>query len=128
MPHPDEMLLTPEEAHADREAREAAAAKAKNESVSDDARLVMGTAAGRRFVWRVLAAAGLTSASMVPGDALLTYFNEGRRDVARMLARELEEDAPDAFALMHHEAQDRALTERAELLKSNHLASGRAES
>ena len=115
-------MLTREEIDAEREARDVQIAQAKRDSEADDVRLVMGTGAGRRFVWRILAAAGLTARSFVPGDQMLTAFNEGRRDVAMLLASELDRDAPDAFAMMHHEAQERALTERAELQNSNRIA------
>lgn len=65
-----------------------------------DLRVVMGTAPGRRFVWRLLEQSGLHSASFGGSDTHATAYNEGRRSVAMALMREVQRVCPELWVLM----------------------------
>lgn len=52
-----------------------------------DLRAVLGTEAGRRFVWRLIDGSGVFSQSYA-GEALANAFNEGRRAVGIALMQE----------------------------------------
>jgi hypothetical protein len=67
-----------------------------------DLRAVMGTAHGRRLVWRLLVQAGLYSSSYA-ADALATAFNEGRRSVGLALMAEAQRVTTDLYVAMVRE-------------------------
>ncbi len=67
------------------------------EQHEEDLRAVMGTAAGRRFLWRLLEQAGLHGRSYA-GAAEATAHNEGRRSVALDLLAEMQRVAPELYA------------------------------
>jgi hypothetical protein len=70
---------------------------------NQDFRWLMGEQRGRRFVWDLLAKAGLFRSSLA-GTAELTAFNEGRRDVGLALLADLMRLCPEQYARMQAEA------------------------
>lgn len=64
----------------------------------EDVRAVMGSPAGRRFLWYLLdEVAGVFSPSFA-GDALVTAHNEGRRAVGISIMVEAQRLAKDSYA------------------------------
>lgn len=83
----------------------------------EDLRNVMGTAAGRRFVWRLIDEHAGTFGGSFSSDALTTAFNEGRRSVGRELMTEAQRLATSAYMDMlreHLDAQHMELELRTE--------------
>jgi hypothetical protein len=70
---------------------------------NEDLRWLMGDARGRRFVWNLLAKAGVFRSSM-GASAELTAFNEGRRDLGLVLLADLMRLCPDQYGRMQAEA------------------------
>jgi hypothetical protein len=69
-----------------------------------DAQAVMATAAGRRFVLRMISACGLGRASYTADPhGRADAFNEGRRDVALKLEHEIAHVCPKDWQLMWSE-------------------------
>lgn len=60
---------------------------------------------GRRFFWRYLSTCGVFKSS-ADNSGSWTYFNEGRRDVGLRLLSDMDEAAPDAYALMLKESKE----------------------
>lgn len=77
----------------------------------EDLRAVMGTATGRRFMWRLLNADTGISARSYTGELGSTAFNEGRRSVGLVLLEELQRDAPEAWARMMSERAEQIQTD-----------------
>jgi hypothetical protein len=69
----------------------------------EDVRWLMGEPRGRRFVWDLLARAGLFRSSLA-NTAELTAFNEGRRDLGLVLLADLMRLCPVQYARMQIEA------------------------
>lgn len=63
---------------------------------------VMSTVRGRRFLWRMIAAAG-TFGKSFDLDASLTAFNEGRRATGIALMQEAQRVSPALYLEMVHE-------------------------
>lgn len=76
-----------------------ALAKAQAEA---DTVAVMSTPAGRRFVWRLVNAAGILGRSMADTDRE-TAFNEGRRSFGLALLDEVQALAKRHYLSMMHE-------------------------
>lgn len=72
-----------------------------------DLRAVMGTAEGRRFMWRLLGRCGFLSASFNHSGSIMA-FNEGRRGVALELFHEIEQVCPEQYLAMQGEAIEAA--------------------
>ena len=72
-----------------------------------DLKAVMGSAEGRRFVWRQLELAGCYRMSFAPGQPDVTAFNEGMRDRGNQLLGELLLHCPDLYAAMTTEHAER---------------------
>jgi hypothetical protein len=70
---------------------------------NEDFRWLMGDPRGRRFVWDLLAKAGLFRSSLA-STAELTAFNEGRRDVGLAVLADLTRLCPGQYARMQAEA------------------------
>lgn len=68
-----------------------------------DLRAVMSSPQGRRFVWRLLDAAGVFSASYT-ADPNSTAYAEGRRAMGLWLMREAQTVARDPYVAMVREA------------------------
>ena len=91
--HDDEAALTrkKQELRAHREA--------------EDFRWIVSTPQGRRFVWEMLAQAGVFR-SVFSGDALVMAYNEGNRVAGLKLLVKLMNDAPKAHEMMMKENTD----------------------
>lgn len=76
---------------------------------------VMNTAEGRRFVWRVLAKAGVHRQSFVPGAHDSTSFNEGQRSLGLWLYADLEANCPALYLTMQQEAIRQLQIDRKEI-------------
>lgn len=72
----------------------------------DDVRAVMSSAAGRRFIWRLLEAGRIFQPSFTT-DPIVTAFNEGQRNAGLMLWADVMEAAPEKFLTMHKGIQER---------------------
>jgi hypothetical protein len=81
-------------------------AKAAHLQRNEDVRWLMGDPRGRRFVWDLLAKAGLFRSSLA-GTAEFTAFNEGRRDVGLVLLADLMRLCPGQYARMQAEAMSK---------------------
>lgn len=73
-----------------------------NQDVAD-IRWLMSEKQGRRVVWRLLADAGIFSASFVARDASLTAFNEGRRNYGTKLLVTVMKECNKQYLLMVEE-------------------------
>jgi hypothetical protein len=73
--------------------------------LSEDLRSVLKSAPGRRVLWKLFEASGLLGLSLVPGDALATAYNEGRRSIGLGLKLALDEASPDGFVNLMDENQ-----------------------
>lgn len=84
-----------------------------------DLEAVMGTPAGRRFVWKLLGETGLYRSSYHP--SALIHFQEGQRSIGLALLARLTADCPDQYLMMQSEAIDaqRKLAERMAVDNSN---------
>lgn len=71
-----------------------------------DLRAVMSTAAGRRFIWKMLGDSGVFSPSFVPGASDTTAFKEGARNFGLMLLGDITNEAPGQYLIMQKEAMD----------------------
>lgn len=78
----------------------------RREQERNDLRAVMDTAAGRRFVWKLLSDAGVFRSSYVAGQADTTAFNEGGRNRGLTLLGDIMNDAPEKYLIMQKEAID----------------------
>jgi hypothetical protein len=70
---------------------------------NEDFRWLMGDARGRRFIWNLLAKAGVFRSSMGL-SAELTAFNEGRRDLGLAVLADLMRLCPEEYGRMQAEA------------------------
>lgn len=66
-----------------------------------DLRVLMGTAAGRRFMWRLLEKTGLYKSSMTGNSQ--TFFLEGQRNIGLYLLAQVNEHCLDEYVLMMSE-------------------------
>lgn len=74
---------------------------------------VMGTTAGREFMWDLLEHTGQFRSSFTGNSE--TFFREGERNVGLYLTALLMKDCVDEYALMQKEAVKREEDERKEL-------------
>ena len=70
---------------------------------NEEFRWLMGDPRGRRFVWDLLAKAGLFRSSLGISPEL-TAFNEGRRDLGLAVLADLMRLCPEQYARMQAEA------------------------
>ncbi len=71
---------------------------------SDEAiKAFMSLQAGRAWVWEHLSACGLYRMSARAGDAHMTYFCEGERNVGLRLLAQLQRACPELYATMTKE-------------------------
>lgn len=61
---------------------------------------------GRAWVWEQLSACGLYRTSARSGDAYMTYFHEGERNVGLRLMVQLQRACPELYATMSQENAD----------------------
>ena len=64
---------------------------------------LMSSESGRTWMWDHLSACGLYRMSARSGDAHMTYFNEGERNVGLRLLAQLQRACPDLYFLMSKE-------------------------
>jgi hypothetical protein len=82
-------------------ATEQQAVDQQNQAVAD-LKWQMGTKQGRRFVWRLLAEAGVYRTSFHTNGSMFAC-NEGRKQIGLMLIGEINVHCPDSFVLMMKE-------------------------
>lgn len=70
----------------------------------DDARAVLSTVQGRRFLWRLVMGTANVMGQSFSGDAANTAFAEGRRAVGIDVVAELQRVDPRAYLAMVTEA------------------------
>ncbi|CAB4124532.1 hypothetical protein UFOVP65_11 [uncultured Caudovirales phage] len=70
----------------------------------EDFKWLMGSKRGRRIVWRLLERTGVYRSSFTGNSE--TFFREGQRNVGLMLMAQINEHAPDQYALMLKEQTD----------------------
>ena len=102
------------------EAREEVLTKIKGDrekQLERDLRAVIGTDAGRRFIWTLLGDCGVFRTSFTGNNS--TFFNEGKRFVGLEVLKRMNSAAPEAFANMQREAADRYLAEQQRLNKES---------
>ena len=89
------------------------------EQAKADLETVMGSPAGRRFMWGLLGECGLYRSSYHP--SALIHFNEGQRSIGLALLARLTADCPDQYLTMQSEAIEaqRKLAERMAVDNSN---------
>lgn len=97
MPTPDQVEKTRQQ--------KAEEAQRERELADSDLAWLMSDKRGRRFMWRLLADAGLTTLSYVPQDAYQTAFREGQRNIAIALSARLHRACPDRMSEMQKEVQ-----------------------
>ncbi len=71
----------------------------------EDARAILSTVEGRRFVWRYLGLCRVFESSWSPSAAI--HFNEGQRDIGLKLLSDITESNDEMFIQMMREAKQR---------------------
>ncbi len=71
----------------------------------DELLWLMSDKRGRRFMWRLLTAAGIYQLSYVPGDAMATAFREGNKGAGLRLVALIGQHCPTRFSEMQQEAR-----------------------
>lgn len=83
-------------------------AKQKVESLNDkrlnDVREVLNTRRGRRFMWELLDFCGIFRTSLANEHQI--FYNEGQRNVGLKLLADINEAAPQAYAVMLAESKE----------------------
>lgn len=79
--------------------------RSRQQKESADVVAVMSTAEGRRFVKRILDAAGVYQTSFVRGESDATAFNEGRRNVGLLILAAIDSADPQSYDLMMQESR-----------------------
>lgn len=79
-------------------ARQAHVAMAHAQREVEDFKWVVSTEQGRRFLWDLLAFAGVYRSSFTGNSH--TFFNEGRRDVGLKVLGMINEHTPEAYVTM----------------------------
>lgn len=72
---------------------------------NEDLRVVLSTAGGRRFVWRLLHYCGLWASTSV-GDPQTMAVKSGHRDIALWILDEMKHAEPQAFLKMQSDASE----------------------
>ena len=67
---------------------------------------LMGSRAGRAYVWELLSFCHVFRTSIVAGDPYATHVQEGERNVGLKLLADINRDAPEAYRTMVEEAND----------------------
>lgn len=70
----------------------------------DDVRWLMSDKRGRRFVWRLLEAAGIYRSSFTGNST--TFFNEGARNVGLRFLADVNEACPERYLEMLKEQKE----------------------
>ncbi len=67
---------------------------------------LMGTKAGRAYVWELLTFCHVFRTSIIAGDPYATHVQEGERNVGLKLLADINRDAPEAYQTMIEEAKE----------------------
>ena len=78
-------------------------AKARKDFIAQS---LMGTRAGRAYIWELLTFCHVFRTSIVAGDPYATHVQEGERNVGLKLLADINRDAPEAYRTMVEEAND----------------------
>jgi hypothetical protein len=78
-------------------------AKDRTRDLDQAIKAFMSHQAGRAWVWDHLSACGLYRMSARAGDAHMTYFHEGERNVGLRLLSQLQRACPELYATMTEE-------------------------
>ena len=78
-------------------------AKARRDFIAQS---LMGTRAGRAYVWELLTFCHVFRTSIVAGDPYGTHVQEGERNVGLKLLADVNEAAPEAYRVMVEEAKE----------------------
>jgi len=97
---PDTAYDAGDRRHVERREKTAKTARLQR---NEDFRWLMGDLRGRRFVWDLLAKAGLFRSSLGISPEL-TAFNEGRRDLGLAVLADMMRLCPEQYARMQAEA------------------------
>lgn len=71
----------------------------------EDLKWLMAHKPGRRFMWRLLAMAGVYRTSFNTSGSV-TAFNEGKRNVGLTYVAEIQEHVPDSYLTMLKEQKE----------------------
>lgn len=82
---------------------------------AQDLAWLLSDARGRRFVWRLIADAGMFRSISPSRTERESAFNEGARNTALRLWGEIGETCHDRLLMMQSEAAETAMREQAEL-------------
>lgn len=102
MPDPEEPLDLGNPEHVQDRNRKV---KLERREEYEDLRFILGSAPGRRWMWKHLSALG-PFRTPFGTDPYLSYFEGGRQNVALTLIAEISAAAPDLYNLMQKENQD----------------------
>lgn len=78
--------------------------KNKRDRELEDVNFILSSKQGRRFFWRFIRLCGVFETSFTGNNT--TFFKEGERNVGLRLMTDLNEAAPNAYALMQKEANE----------------------
>lgn len=81
-------------------------ARLRRENELEAIKVLLSHRFGRDFVWRLLEECRLYQSSY-QGNAEEAVFNEGKRNVGLWVLNEVLQAAPNAYATMRQEAEDR---------------------
>lgn len=70
----------------------------------NDMRQIMATDYGRRFMWNLLAKAGVYRTSFTGNST--TFFNEGQRNIGLMMQSQILQACPEQYIVMLNESKE----------------------
>mgnify|MGYP001609698448 CR=1 FL=1 len=79
-------------------------ASRRDKETRDVLTALLGTPAGRSWMWSTLSSANVFSQTFVLGDPHATSFNEGRRSMANQILTDIVRHCPDQYMVMQREA------------------------
>lgn len=87
-------------------AEKALKAQLERQAEIDELLWLMSDKRGRRFMWRLLSAAGIYELSYVDSNPGATAFREGNRNTGLRLVAQITQHCPDRFSEMQKEARN----------------------
>lgn len=94
-------------------AEDDARAQLAQNTEDDDFKWLMSSRRGRAIVWRLLAEAGTSRISFVPGQPDLTAFNEGNRNYGNKVQSIIQNLCPELYlAMLKEGTNDRKRIDR----------------
>lgn len=79
---------------------------------------ILGTPAGRYFLWQLLGEAGITSSPFAGDSAAQTNFNCGAQSLGFYLLEQIAEASPHAYLQMQQESYEHAQALAAKLINA----------